>query len=145
MADRPTSIADAVTTSVRVEAPPDVVFEFFVDPEKLMRWMGRDVDIDPRPGGRFWLDINGSDKASGEYVVVDPPRAVAFSWGWEGSDLVPPGSSEVSLTLIGDGGATIVELTHSGLPVGQDVEHLKGWTHFLGRLQAAGQRQAPEV
>lgn len=137
MGEREVSVAEAVVASIRIEAPPESVFEYFVDPAKLMRWMGVEADIDPRPGGRFWVNVNGADRASGEYVVVDPPRAVSFTWGWEGSEQVPPGSSEVSLSLAVDGDATIVELTHSGLPGGQDDEHRKGWAHYLPRLQAA--------
>jgi len=137
--DTATSTADAITLQRSIAAPPEVVFEFLVDPEKLLRWMGTEADIEPRPGGRFWLNINvdnneGNDAAEGRYLVVDPPNRVSFTWGWVGSDEVPPGSSTVTFDLEADGANTIVTLTHSGLPGGQDDQHLEGWMFFLPRL-----------
>jgi len=62
-----------------------------------------------------------------------------FTWGWEDSDEVPPGSTTVEVTLTADGDATIVRLRHSGLePDEQREQHRHGWTHFLGRLEVAG-------
>ena len=129
-----------VVTSIRIEAPPDAVFRFFVDPDRLMRWMGTEADIDPTPGGRFRVNVNGDDVAMGAYTVVDPPRRVAFTWGWDGNDGIPPGSSTVTVDLDEVDGGTELTLTHSGLP-DEDAarQHLQGWTHYVGRLAAAGE------
>jgi uncharacterized protein YndB with AHSA1/START domain len=129
----------------RIRATPDEVFDFLVQADKLVRWMGVEARIDPTPGGEFWLDVTGGDIARGTYVLVDRPHRVDFSWGWEGSDHVPPGSSTVSFVLRADGDETIVELTHSGLPVSDD-DHLRGWTYFLDRLvrAAAGEQLEPQ-
>lgn len=73
--------------------------------------------------------------ARGEFVEVDPPRRVVFTWGWEGHDRVPPGSTTVELTLEEDGAATILSLRHSGLPDGESAAlHEEGWTFFIPRL-----------
>lgn len=127
----------AIVMSERIRATPAEVFEFLVRPDMLTRWMGAQAKIDATPGGTFWLDVNGSDVASGTYLEVDPPNRVVFTWGWEGSDEVPPGSSTVSFVLTADGDETVVELVHSGLPGGQDDEHIRGWTHFFPRLAPA--------
>jgi len=129
-----TNLSDVIRLERRIAAPPEAVFEFLVDPEKLLRWMGTEADIEPRPGGRFWLNVNGSDKAEGEYLEVDPPNRVSFTWGWVGSEDVPPGSSTVTFDLAVDGPDTVVTLTHAGLPNGQDEQHLEGWLWFLPRL-----------
>jgi hypothetical protein len=42
----------------------------------------------------------------------------------------------VTIELVPDGDATIVRLTHSGLPEGADAAQLQGWEHFLPRLAA---------
>lgn len=129
-----------VVTSIRIEAPPDAVFRFFVDPDRLMRWMGTEADIDPTPGGRFQVNVNGDDIAIGAYTVVDPPRRVAFTWGWDGNDGIPPGSSTVTVDLDAVDGGTELTLTHSGLPDEEACrQHLQGWTHYLERLGAAGE------
>lgn len=127
----------------RVKAGPDRVFDFLVDPEQMLRWMGTEADIDARPGGRFWLNVTGTDIASGSYVEVDRPNRVVFTWGWEGSDEVPPASSTVTITLTADGDETIVELRHDGLPDGQIETHGEGWNYFVDRLAAVAEGRDP--
>jgi uncharacterized protein YndB with AHSA1/START domain len=84
----------AVEVEVRIDAAPETVFEFFTDPTKMVQWMGRSHELDPRPGGTFRCDINGRDVASGAYLELDPPRRVVFSWGWELEEsMTAPGSS----------------------------------------------------
>ncbi len=131
---------DALVMTQRVGAPPEAVFEFFVDPEKLMRWMGTKAELDPRPGGRFWVNVNGTDIAVGEYLTVERPGRVAFTWGWDASTAVPAGSSTVTITLTADGDGTVVELRHEGLPGGAGDQHAEGWNHFLPLLAAAAGR-----
>ena len=126
----------AVELSERIDAAPEIVFDFLVDAEKLVRWMGVEADIDPTPGGLFRLDVTGGDIAVGEYLEVDRPNRVVFTWGWEGSADVPPGSSTVAFTLMPDGDGTVVQLSHAGLPGGQSDEHRGGWGYFVPRLAA---------
>lgn len=123
-----------VSAEVRIEAPPERVFLFLTDPEKLVRWKGVDAALDPSPGGEYRVNVTRRNHAVGEYVVVDPPRRVVFTWGWEGDDRLPPGSSTVEIELVPDGDGTLVRLTHSGLPEGTDAAQLEGWEHFLPRL-----------
>lgn len=129
--------ADVTEHEVRIEAPPETVFAFFTDPEKMRRWKGRTAQLDARPGGIYRVDISDRDVAVGEYVEVDPPRRVVFTWGWEGNEHVPPGSSTVEVTLTPDGSGTIVHLVHRDLPTEATEVHAEGWRHFLPRLQVA--------
>jgi uncharacterized protein YndB with AHSA1/START domain len=127
---------------VRIGASPEVVFEFLVDPDKMIQWMGRSAVLEPRPGGRFHVDINGRDVASGEYVVLEPPSRLVFTWGWEGEGAtIEPGGSTIEMLLEPDGDGTHLRLIHSDLP-GSDAaqKHGLGWEHYLARLStlAAG-------
>ena len=142
-----TAFADDLVMVERIRATPEQVFDYLIQPDKLVRWMGREADIDPTPGGKFWLDVTGGDVAAGNYVEVDPPNRVVFTWGWMGSSDVPPGSSRVSFTLTADGDDTVVELVHSGLPGGQDDEHARGWTYFFDRLAriVSGEQLEPQA
>jgi uncharacterized protein YndB with AHSA1/START domain len=137
---------DAVVLSERIRATPDQVFEYLVEPDKLVRWMGVEAKIDPSPGGDFWLNVTGRDIAVGSYVEVDRPNRIVFTWGWEGNDEVPPGSSTVAFTLTAVGDETLVELVHSGLSESQNVEHTRGWAYFVDRLAraAAGDELEPQ-
>jgi uncharacterized protein YndB with AHSA1/START domain len=128
--------ADApLEVEVRVEARPESVFRYFVEPDLYVRWQGSRAELDPRPGGRYRVQMEDGSVASGEYIEVDPPRRVSFSWGWEGKQDLPPGSSTVEVTLEPDGDATVVRLRHTGLPTDEWRRvHRDGWVSFLGTL-----------
>jgi len=131
--------AAAVEIEVRIDASPETVFEFFTDPDKMVQWMGRSHELDPRPGGTFRCDINGREVASGSYQEIDPPRRVVFTWGWESEEsLTTPGSSTVEVDLEPAGEQTLVRLTHRDLPgEEQRAAHKHGWDHYTERLAVA--------
>jgi uncharacterized protein YndB with AHSA1/START domain len=133
------SQTQAIEREVRIDASPETVFEFFTDPEKMVRWKGGAATLDPRPGGIYRVEISSQVIARGEYVAVEPPERIVFTWGWEGDDAqTPPGSSSVEVTLTPDGDGTIVRLVHTGLPTPESVEqHGHGWTMYLDRLAIA--------
>src|ERR1044072_1576268 len=121
--------ADAGGGETRIAASPATGLDFFVDPDKMIQWMGRVAELDPRPGGGFRCDINDEAIASGEYVEVDRPNRVVFTWGWEGEDSVTPsGSSRVEVLLAADGDGTPLRLLHHDLPSPESAEeHGPGW------------------
>lgn len=134
---------DAVEVETRIAASPETVFDFFVDPDKMVQWMGRSARLDARPGGEFYCDINAEAIASGAYVAVEPPSRIVFTWGWNGEDSVTPaGSSTVEILLAPDGDGTHLRLIHRDLPSPESAEkHGHGWHHYLDRLakSAAGE------
>jgi uncharacterized protein YndB with AHSA1/START domain len=127
-------VTEPVTASVRIAASPEVVFPYFTDPALAVKWIADAAYLDARPGGTFSLDVQGNP-ARGNYVEIDPPRRVVFTWGIEGRDDFPPGSSTVEVVLQADGDETVVTLTHRDLPT-EDYRrsHQGGWGEFLGVL-----------
>ena len=142
MVEPDTAITDDLVIIERIAASPEVVFDFIVDPDKLIKWLGTAADIEPEPGGKFQVTI-GDNIATGNYVTIEPPTKVVFTWGWEGSADVPPGSSTVTINLTPSDDHTLVELRHAGLPGGNDDEHRKGWTFILPRLAAVLEARDP--
>jgi uncharacterized protein YndB with AHSA1/START domain len=139
--------AGPVECEIRIDASPETVFPFFTDPERMVRWKGEAATLDPRPGGVYRVGVLPEHTASGEYVEVDPPRRVAFTWGWEeGDSPVKPGTSRVEVELVPDGEGTLVRLTHRDLPAESRGPHREGWVHYLGRLSiaAAGGDPGPD-
>jgi uncharacterized protein YndB with AHSA1/START domain len=132
------------STSIDIAAPPEVVFAYLVDAERLVRWMGERAELDPRPGGGFAVDINGVP-VRGAYLEVDPPHRVVITWGMAGSGELPPGASRVELTLTATGEGTALHLRHSGLPDPRARTHAAGWANYLGRLRVAAAGGAPGV
>jgi uncharacterized protein YndB with AHSA1/START domain len=137
-----------VRRETQVPAPPAAIFALLTDPEKILRWMGTEAELDPRPGGIYLVNVTGNRPARGSFREVVPVHRLAYSFGWDGSEEVPPGSSLVEIDLIEqppDG--TLVRLTHTGLPnAKQCASHAEGWAHYLGRLAevAAGRDPGPD-
>ena len=127
---------DPVVASIRIAAPPEVVFPYFTDPDLVMTWLAEKADLEPRPGGLFSIDVDGA-KARGSYIVVDPPNRVVFTWGIPGDDELPAGSSTVEVVLGAEGADTVVTLTHRDLPAGKRSSHREGWERHLGALVGA--------
>lgn len=126
----------AAEVEVRIAASPETVFDFFTDPDKMIQWMGRSAELDPRPGGKLHCDMNGRNVARGEYVEIERPNRVVFTWGWEGEESsVAPGASTVEVLLVADGDGTQLRLIHSDLPGAESAErHSRGWSHYTERL-----------
>jgi uncharacterized protein YndB with AHSA1/START domain len=130
---------DAVTCEVRIAATPETVFGFFTDPDKLLRWMGTAAELDARPGGAYWINVNGADVARGAFVELVPHSRIVLTWGWDGTEApVPPGSTTVEVTLTPDGNGTHLRLVHRGLALAEMRDaHRHGWQHYLARLATA--------
>ena len=134
--------ADPVTASVHIDAPPERVYEYFISADAIVTWMGEYALLEAQPGGRFHLNIKGAP-VRGNFLHLDPPHRLLISWGYAGSDYLPPGASTVEIKLIADRGGTRVELEHRDLPPPELPKHVIGWTHYLTRLQAAAPGRNP--
>jgi len=81
--------ADPVLASVHIDAPPERVYEYFVKPQAMLAWMGDYALLETEPGGRFHLDIKGAS-VRGHYLDLEPPHRLVISWGYAGSNDLPP-------------------------------------------------------
>jgi len=133
-----------VTREIQIDASPETVWEFLVDPEKLTRWMGESAELDPQPGGSYRVVVLPTNVASGEFVELDPPRRLVMTWGWEASraesrgGIIAPGASTIEFELEPSRGGTLLRFTHRDLQTVESAEsHGHGWDHYLGRLAVA--------
>ena len=125
----------AIEKVMTIAARPETVFRLLTDPNEYVRWKGKIAQLEARPGGRFHVDFqNDKDVVDGHFVEVIPSRRVVFTWGWQGSPAVPPGSSTVEIDLEPDGEGTRLRLVHRGLPEASLASHTEGWDYFLPRL-----------
>jgi uncharacterized protein YndB with AHSA1/START domain len=124
--------------TLAIDASPETVWGFLVDPEKLMRWKGINADLETQPGGIFRCEVIPGHIARGEYVEIDKPNKLVFTWGWDGSEDVPPGSSTIEIELASDGDGTSLRFVHKDLPNAEAIaSHAHGWDHYLPRLEKA--------
>ena len=126
-----------VEVTQRIAASPSTVFSYLTESEKFTAWMGVGAELDPRPGGRYRIDVDGEHVAVGEYRELDPPHRVLMTWGWEDQSAVPPGSTMVEITLTPEGLGTLLRLRHTGLPSDEERQsHRGGWELYTGKLAA---------
>ena len=122
-----------------VDATPQTIWPFLVEPERHVEWLGTVADIDPRPGGRYRVLVGGKNQAVGEYVDVVPFERVVFTFGWDQpGNPITPGSTTVEISLLPEGEKTRGRLAHRGLPDDAVGDHTHGWDHYLDRLATAG-------
>ena len=139
-----------VRRETQIAAPPATVFAFLTDPEKILSWMGAEAETEVHPGGLYLVKGVGGRPtrvARGAFREVVPVHRLAYSFGWEGDEAVPPGSSLIEIDLIDRDGGTLLRMTHSGLPDAiQCARHNEGWEHYVGRLAmaAAGRNPGPD-
>ena len=135
-----------VQRETQIAAPRAAVFAFLTDPEKILSWMGAEAETELHPGGLYLVKGVGKRArvARGAFREVVPIDRLAYSFGWEGDDEVPPASSLIEIDLFERDGGTLLRMTHSGLPSEkQCAGHNAGWTHYLGRLAIAATGRDP--
>lgn len=126
---------DVLVKEIYIDATPAEVFPYLTRSEQYVKWMGLTAELDPRPGGVHRIDMNGVDSVVGQYLEVEPPHRLKYSWSLVRSDRPEPqdaGIVEIELLPQGDG--TLLRLTHRGPDRAARDRHDMGWTHYLGRL-----------
>jgi uncharacterized protein YndB with AHSA1/START domain len=134
------------------EAPPEVVFDAFTDPDaqRALRGAGSDSvvesECDLRVGGEWIIRFGPSSAPYVErnvFHTVERPRRLVFASTTEG----PDGShveSLIEISLRWLDGRTLLTFTQRGVPSGE-VERgfTEGWNAFLDGLVA--RLQAPSA
>ena len=153
----------SVEVTVWVPASPPEVFGFFTDPDRYVRWMGSEAELEPVPGGVYRVRMADGFSAAGRFLAVEPPHLVVFSWGFAddeaasrtkhaggepgragagadadagpGASAMPAGSTRVTVTLLDEDGGTRLTLRHENLPSESLREgHDVAWNTYLPRL-----------
>ena len=125
-----------------IPAPPRVVFEAWLDPEALQRFMCgapgvrvTRVECDSRVGGKFLIVMNveGHDLPhEGEYLEIERYTRIVFTWR---SHLAGEGSRVTLQFAESPGGKTRLTLEHVGLADAEiRNQHHGGWSHILTLL-----------
>jgi uncharacterized protein YndB with AHSA1/START domain len=142
-----------LTLTRNINAPVEQVFDAWIDPEIRKQWwaaqpgMSCDMaEIDANVGGRYRLNMRGQKDGrpienicAGEFIEIDRPHRLVFSWGWEKDEYSAPEihvkHSTVTLTFREIPGGTALTLLHEGFPnIGARDSHEGGWTGCLESL-----------
>jgi uncharacterized protein YndB with AHSA1/START domain len=135
-------VTQAFTSTIEIQALPETVFRHFVEPERLVRWMGDYARLEAIEGGIFSVDINGV-LIRGHFIALEPARRIEIAWGEAGNAAMPPGSTHLVIELVPTQTGTRLTLTHSGLVEEEARKHAIGWPHFVARLAVASEGRDP--
>ncbi|MEO8504363.1 MAG: SRPBCC family protein [Acidobacteriota bacterium] len=137
----------SVDREIAIDAKPETVWELLVNPSEMIRWMGQSATVDLRRGGAYRVQVIPGNAASGEFVEIDAPHRLVYTWGWEGNANVPPGSTTLVFELVPAGKGTLLRFSHRDLPSAEAAtSHAHGWSHYFERLvaTAAGGEPGPD-
>jgi uncharacterized protein YndB with AHSA1/START domain len=135
-------------------ASTERVFQAWTAPEELKKWSAPGeakvgaVEVDLRVGGAYRIRMEGPDGsvhvAAGEYLDIDAPRRLVYTWRWEKQ---PEGQKDphaqargtrdtvVTVEFFERPGGTEVVLTHSGFETEESrAGHGQGWDGCLEKL-----------
>jgi uncharacterized protein YndB with AHSA1/START domain len=126
---------DEIEIQIEIAARPATVYKFLSDADRLREWLG-DVTATPNTGGEISVRYRNGDIARGKFVELLPDRRVVFTWGYDGSaNGMAPGSSTVTIELLGVETGTLLTLRHAGIPTDEARNgHAQGWKYFFTQL-----------
>ncbi len=124
-------------------APPERVFDAWLDPATAAHWMFatpngrmRHVDIEAHVGGRFYIAEQRGDALAehfGEYLEIDRPWRLVFTFAVEKNATAP---DRVTIDIVATAAGCELTLTHEMAP--EYAEYAKrthdGWSGMLNGL-----------
>ena len=110
--------------------PAATLFDFWTNPEHMKNWFGPTpdytnpfIEVDLRVGGRYRVAFESGagkrDVVGGEFLVVEPPRKLVYTWIWEVPNENAGLPTQVTVEFRATDGGTEFVLTHAGA----NVEH----------------------
>ena len=138
-----TTINPVLEIKRTLDAPPQAVFDAWMNREEFQAWIGPegvtcDVPVlEPRVGGQYRIDMKMKDGSTipvgGTFKAIEEPDRIVFTWGRAGD---ASWTSLITLTLRAVGDKTELTLRHEGLLTEKDREdHGKGWNSALNKLE----------
>jgi uncharacterized protein YndB with AHSA1/START domain len=143
-------MAEVLVVRRQIPFPREQVFAAWLDGASLAQWMRpggtarATVEVDPRIGGKFRIvmHVAGATQSCGhtehdhehrgEYLAIEPPSLLSFTWISKATDLLP---TVVTIEFLERGSATELVLTHRRLPQGSFESHRQGWTDIVRQLE----------
>jgi len=148
---------DAVVIERIFDAPQDLIWQMWTDPEHFKQWYGPNgmtipvANMDVRVGGKrlICMEMQTPDRSmkmwfTGEYREVTPNERLVYtdSMADENGNVMSPSAmgmpeghpetTEVTVLLENIGGRTKMVMTHAGVPA--DSGGAGGWTQAFDKL-----------
>jgi uncharacterized protein YndB with AHSA1/START domain len=137
--------ARELTITRLFDAPRELVFRCWTDPDHLAKWFGPagctapSVTADAVDGGTWRIcvrDSAGVDHwSSGVYVEVVAPQRLVFSFHWDAEEGQEPEDTLVTIAFADRDGKTEMTFHQSGFVAGPSRDgHVEGWREAFDDL-----------
>ncbi len=137
-----------------LDAPRELVFRMWAEPEHLRRWFGPknftivDAGMEFRPGGPWHSHIRaasgGDHRMGGVYKEIRRPERIVFTHAWTDADGEPGLETLVTVTFEDIGGRTRLTFHQAAFEtMSARDSHEDGWCECLDRLTAHLRACAP--
>mgnify|MGYP003574727312 CR=1 FL=1 len=150
-----TNANDAVVIERTFDAPQELIWRMWTQPEDFASWYGPKgmtipvADMDLRVGGKRFICMASPDGSmkmwtTGEFTAIDPTTRLSYTESMsdeEGNVLSPsamgmpkshPETTEVTVQLEEIDGRTKMVMTHAGIPA--DSPGAGGWNQAFDKL-----------
>ena len=132
--------AEVLVVRRQIPFPREQVFAAWLDGASLAQWTRPSgtaratVDVDPRVGGKFRIvmHMEQDHEHRGEYLAIEPPSRLSFTWISKATDLLP---TIVTIEFLERSSGTELVLTHQRLPQASFESHRQGWTDIVRLLE----------
>lgn len=120
---------------------PEAALAWFTDREKVLKWWGQDVEIDPVAGGIYEVRWPAMGWTMRGEIAVLTDRLLAYSWSWDHEPDLP--ARAVIVRAEDRDGGSLVTFSHGPYRPGaaflrEDEDrqaHRDGWANFLPALK----------
>jgi len=116
-------MAESIEVGDVIPAPPDRVYQAWMDSNEHGWMTGGEARIEPTVGGRYtaW-----DGYIEGTTLEMEPFRRIVQAWRTSEFPADAP-DSRLEVRFEDVGGSTQITLTHSGIPDGQGESYRGGW------------------
>lgn len=144
-----TTEGQSVTVSRVIEAPPERVYDAFLDPDDLATWLpptgfhAEVHELEPEEGGMFRITFTGeteeladySHSFHGTYMELSPGERIVHTDEFETDEPGMTGEMTVAVTFEAVSDGTKVTVLQDGIPEAVSPDDANaGWTDSLENL-----------
>ncbi|WP_224450538.1 SRPBCC domain-containing protein [Haloprofundus salilacus] len=149
MTNQDPNAGQSITVSRVIEAPPERVYEAFLDPDDLAQWLpptgfSAEVhELEPEVGGKFRITFTGDTEEfadyghsfGGTYKELKPSERIVHTDAFETDDPAMAGEMLVTVTFVAVPDGTEVTVHQERIPENIRTEDATaGWTDSLANL-----------
>ncbi len=148
MSEQSVMVERTITIERELDAPRELVWKVWTDPDEVTRWWGPEhfttprekIEFDLRPGGLCRLTMVGPDgeeyPSDGHFGVVEPPERLSFGEESTEHPMIESGETTIEFVELGDSRTKVI--VTSRMICAEELLPMAraGWGSQLNKLEA---------